>query len=136
MPLEPAESRMRPLGLHEARGGMQVRVVKLFDESLMWYRNNMRAIVSSLDLDNGWAALQFGSCKLVLLSAQRANEDIPVGTAVCIEVETTVGLPAWTKSIGLRGGAMGPGPWGNKAVWFTDPEGNTIVCFAEPTEAT
>src|SRR5206468_3959967 len=130
------ESQMRPLGRHEVRGGMQVRVVKLLDESLMWYRNSMRAAVSSLDPDNGWATLQIGSCRLVLLSARRTNEDIPVGTALCIEVETTAGLQAWAKSIGLRSGAMGPGPWGNKAIWFADPEGNAVVCFAEPTEAT
>ena len=111
--------------------GEVVRVVKLFDESLMWYQANLHATLSTCDLDNGWAVLQLGYSKFVLLSARRANEEIPAGTALCVAAEDIDALAVWANSSGLRTGSVGSGPWGRKALWVTDPEGNISIFFED-----
>ena len=122
-------SLIKPLHVQSTHTGMIVRIVKLLDESLIWYRTIMNATVINSDLDNGWALIQLGSSAFVLLSTGRANEHIPISTAVCVLVETIEGLAARAEDKGLRAGALGSGPWGREALWLADPEGSIIICF-------
>jgi|ERR1022692_2640688 hypothetical protein len=127
-------SLIRPLHVQTMQTGMFVRVVKLLDESLMWYRTSMSATIITCDLDNGWALIQLGSSAFVLLSARQSNEDVPICTAVCVAVETIDGLAAQAESRGLCTGTLRPGPWGHEALWLADPEGSIIICFTAPTQ--
>lgn len=111
--------------------GIPVRIVKLFDESLFWYQNSMGATVEYCDLDDEWAVLRLGSAVLVLLSGYRANENAPIGTAVCIAVVALVKVEAWAKSRDLPVGVIGAGPWGRDALWLADPGGNIILCYVD-----
>ncbi len=129
MSQEPCANLGQPSTTRNVDTGEVVRVVKLFDESLMWYQASLHATLSTCDLDNGWAVLQLGYSKFVLLSACRANEEIPAGTAICVVAEDIDDLTVWAHSKGLRSGTVGSGPWGSKALWVTDPEDNILMFF-------
>jgi len=120
--------------MHSVDTGEVVRVVQLFDESLLWYQTSMHARIITCDLDNGWAVLQLGYSKFVLLSGHRANEDIPIGTAICVTAENIADLAVWAHSRGLRIGTVGSGPLGRKALWLADPEENILVFFENLVE--
>jgi hypothetical protein len=127
MSAKPWDGPVWTLGTRDIRAEMPIRVVNLFHESLMWYRNSMNAAVSACDLDAGWAVIALGSSPFILLSSSPANDSLPIGTVVCATVDSLVGLRNWAASSGLKNGDVKLGPLGPKALWLTDPEGNALL---------